>query len=369
MNGGDLGTELIVDCDVHPMLKRVSDVYPYMPKKWAQHFEGHGARLYARARDRFNHPNHTYRMDALPDSGGPAGSDPKFTLKHHIEQFGLSSVMLLPQESYGATAWGNLAAADVFCTAGNDYLMDKWLTVDDRYTLAITVVPHDPVAAAREIRRAGTQPGVVAVQVLLTGQMMGSTWFDPIYEAACEADLPIAFHQNGGEGCYLNAQGVAGGVPRSYGERHVVLTQVGAANIVDLIVGGTFERFPALRIVMVEWGFSWLPSLLGRMDYLWTSNPESAPALTKLPSAYITEHVTFTTQPLDEVESVKSMNALFRTPGIEKMLLFSSDYPHYDTDDPKYILRRVPPEHRSQICFKNAERTFGSKIFRSRTAS
>ena len=59
-------------------------------------------------------------------------------------------------------------------------------------------------------------------------QMMGSYTLDPIYEAAVECDLPVAVHQSGSEGCYYASQTVAGGVPRSYGERHVVLTQVGA---------------------------------------------------------------------------------------------------------------------------------------------
>jgi predicted TIM-barrel fold metal-dependent hydrolase len=355
----------IVDCDVHPLLKGAADVMPYLSTHWRRHFELNGVRMYARARDRYNHPNRTYRMDAIPSEGGPAGSDREFTLENHIERYNIAAALLLPQEPYGVTAWGDTNAAVAFFSATNEYFLDQWVGFDDRYVLAITVSPHDPVLAAEEIRRRGREPGVVGVQLLLLEQMMGSRWFDPIYEAACELELPIVFHQSGSEGCYATSQTVAGGVPRSYGERHVVLTQVGAANIVDMVAGGAFDRFPELRVVMVEWGFSWLSSLLARMDHVWEQDPASAPLVKKPPSEYVAEHFTFTTQPLDEPATADELQSLFTIPHLDRMLLFSSDYPHYDTDDPEFIIKRVPRQMRAAVCYGNAVRTFGDKILRS----
>jgi predicted TIM-barrel fold metal-dependent hydrolase len=355
----------IVDCDVHPLIKGPKDVMPYLSTGWRQHFETNGVRMYARARDRYNHPNRTYRMDALPSAGGPAGSDREFTLENHIEPFHIATALLLPQEPYGVTAWGDADASAAFYSATNEFFLDHWVNFDDRYALAITVSPHDPYLAADEIRRRGSEPGVVGVQLLLLEQMMGSRWFDPIYQAACDLQLPIVFHQSGSEGCYATSQTVAGGVPRSYGERHVVLTQVGAANIVDMVAGGAFERFPDLRVVMVEWGFSWLSSLLARMDHVWENDPASAPLVKRWPSEYVTEHFTFTTQPLDEPETADELSSLFTIRHLDRMLLFSSDYPHYDTDDPEFIIKRVPPEMRARVCYENAVSTFGDKILRS----
>jgi predicted TIM-barrel fold metal-dependent hydrolase len=355
----------IVDCDVHPLIKDAKEVMPYLSQSWRKHFETRGIRTYARARDRYNHPNRTYRMDALPSAGGPAGSDRDFTLDNHITPYNIATALLLPQEPYGVTAWGDADAAVAFFAAANDYFLDTWVSYDDRYALAITIAPHDPYAAADEIRRRGREPGVVGVQLLLLEQMMGSRWFDPIYEAACELELPIVLHQSGSEGCYVTSQTVAGGVPRSYGERHVVLTQVGAANIVDMVANGAFERFPNLRVVMVEWGFSWLSSLLARMDHIWETDPSAAPLVKKRPSEYVSEHFTFTTQPLDEPETAAELESLFTIPHLDKMLLFSSDYPHYDTDDPEFIIKRIPAEMRERVCYQNAVDTFGDKILRS----
>jgi predicted TIM-barrel fold metal-dependent hydrolase len=358
----------IVDCDVHPMIEDIKDVLPYMPQAWRQHFEERGMRTYARARDRYNHPEKTQRVDATPPSGGPAGSDRDFTIATHLDPHEITCALLLPQQPYGVTAWGDAAAATIFLSANNDYLYEHWVDYDDRYAIAVTVSPHDPHAAAAEIRRHAGQPGVIGVQLLLLDRMMGDLSFDPIYEAACESDLPIVLHQSGSEGCYYASQSVAGGGPRSYGERHVVLTQVGSANVVDMIVNGAFERFPTMRLVLVEWGFSWLASLLDRMDTAWERDPAAAPWIKKRPSQYVFDHIKLTTQPLDELEKASEWSALWAMPGLDKFLLFSSDYPHYDTDDPTFIIRRIPKELRAAVCYGNAVETFGDGVLRA-TAS
>jgi predicted TIM-barrel fold metal-dependent hydrolase len=352
----------IFDCDVHPMSSSLNDFLPHMSQAWRQHFEARGIRAHARARDRYNHPEKTYRADAVSEKGGPAGSDPDHTIAQLLDPYGISCALLLPQQPYGVTAWGDAAAANAFLAASNDYFRDNWLTYDPRFALAVTVSPHDPPAAAAEVRRHAGQTGILGVQLLLLDRMLGNPWFDPIYEAACENELPIVVHQSGSEGCYSASQTVAGGVPRSYGERHVVLTQVGAANVVDLIVSGAFERFPTLRVLLVEWGFSWLPSLLQRMDNLWERDPSAAPLVKKRPSEYVRDHITFSTQPLDEPETPEAWKALFAEPLLEQVLLFSSDYPHYDTDDPTFILKsKIPDRLRAAICYENAVNVFGSK--------
>ncbi|MCU1480662.1 MAG: hypothetical protein JWQ19_1448 [Subtercola sp.] len=363
---GSETTYPIVDCDIHPMAPSTADFYPYLSSAWRQHFDERGIRTYARARDRYNHPADTQRLDAYPEDGGPAGSDPAMTIARHLDPFGISVALLLPQQPYGVTSWGDVDAASAFISATNDFFVEKWVGYDERYSLAVTVSPHDPAAAAAEIRRHADTPGVIAVQLLLMDRMLGDTWYDPIYEAACEAGLPIAMHQSGAEGCFTYSQGPAVGVPRSYGERHVVLTQVGAANVADMVVGGAFERFPELKVVMVEWGFSWLPSLSNRLDLFWQRDPSAALRIKKLPSEYIQKHFTFTTQPLDEVETQADRKALFSASGLSDMLLFSSDYPHYDTDDPRFVLQnKIPEELRAALCYQNAVGVFGPEILRA----
>lgn len=350
----------LFDCDVHPMARGASDFLAHMDRRWRAYFQDRGMRFNARARDRYNHPEKTYRADAVVANGDPAGSDPKLTIAQMIDPHGISCALLLPQQCYGVTAWGDVPATYAFLAANNDYFRESWLGSDPRYTLALTVSPHDPHAAAREIRRCGGDTRVIGVQLLLMDRMMGDRSFDPIYEAACEQQLPIVVHQSGSEGCYVGSQIVAGGGPRSYGERHVVLTQIGAANVVNLIVDGAFERFPELQVVFVEWGFSWLTGLMERMDFWWERRRDEASQVRRPPSEYVTRHMTFSTQPMDEPNTRQESNALFADPRLEDMVLFSSDYPHYDADDPTLVLRsRIPASMRDAVRFANARRVFG----------
>lgn len=352
----------LIDCDVHPVVRNTVELFPYMSREWQRFFQARGLRTYARARDRYNHPNTTCRMDAIPPSGGPAGSDFDYAVADHLDPFGIASALLLPQEPYGVTAGTDDATADVICEAVNRHFLDTWVSNDDRFRLAVSVSAHDPSLASKRIRALAKEDGVVGVQLLLLEQMMGSRWFDPIYEVASETQLPIVFHQSGNEGCYVASQSVAGGAPRSYGERHAVLTQVGAANVVDLIVSGTFERFPSLQVVLVEWGFSWLEPLMSRMDAMWKQSPQDMPLVKMPPSEYALRHLTFTTQPLDEPDNRRQLKSLFDPEGWDQMLLFSSDYPHYDTDDPEFVFKRIPESIRPAVAHGNALRVFGEKI-------
>ncbi len=360
----------IIDCDVHPLISDINVLAPYFTQEWRDFFFGsikqqsENGFVYARARDRYPHPNTTYQLDALPPAGGPAGSDPAFTIEKLIEPYGITTALLLPQEHYGVVRFANSKAAAAFENANNEYLIDHWLGHDKRYALAITVSDHDPHQAAQDIRRLGDKPGVVGVQVLINKNMLGSSVFDPIYAAACDMDLAIVSHQNGGEGCYSYAQAPAGGAPRFYGERHAVLPQIGAANVLDMVMSGTFERFPKLRVVMVEWGFSWLASLLPRMDYLWEKNRSATPFVKRRPSEYVVEHFKFATQPLDEAARASEFQAMFGIPDLDKMLLFSSDYPHYDTDNPDVILAKIPDSMKEAVYWRNAHDAFGPRIFR-----
>jgi predicted TIM-barrel fold metal-dependent hydrolase len=356
----------IVDVDVHPMYKQFRDLEPYLSSRWRQRFETRGIRTYARARDRYNHPEYTQRRDATPPDGGHAGSDRVFTIENHLEPNGIDGALLLPQQPYGAAVWGDAQAANAYVAATNDFFLEQWCGYDDRYCLAVTVTPHDPSLAAEEIRRHAGKPGVVGVQLMLLDRMMGDRAFDPIYEAACEAGLPVVVHQTGSEGCYPFSPTPAGGAPRSYGERHVVLTQIGAANVCDLVVGGAFERFPSLKIAFVEWGFSWIAPLVARLDHLWERDPDAAPEVRRPPGEYVREHMTFATQPLDEPGSRLEWDALFGMQGLDRMLLFASDYPHYDADDATFILRgRVPKDLRAPIAYRNAVSLFGDEVLRS----
>ena len=68
---------------------------------------------------------------------------------------------------------------------------------------------------------------------------------------------------------------------------HATAAQVMVA---DFIMEGVFERYPELKVGLIECGFGWLPSLGWRLDKHWKRLKDEVPHLKKAPSEYIREH-------------------------------------------------------------------------------
>ena len=60
--------------------------------------------------------------------------------------------------------------------------------------------------------------------------------------------------------------------------------------MLSLVSEGVFERFPDLRVVLIECGFAWLPLLLWRFDKDWKGVWREVPWLKHRPSEYVAEH-------------------------------------------------------------------------------
>jgi predicted TIM-barrel fold metal-dependent hydrolase len=350
-------THGIIDCDVHPLLKDgIRSLYPYMPTAWRQRFMRKRAHLGGQVLPlRFAHPNgFVVRDDAAPDTGGAGGSDPQFLVKDLIEANGLEMVVLnsLQSGSYCA-AMASVEESIVIASAANDYYIDTWLPVDDRLTYAPVVPSQDPNAAAAEIHRVGRHNKVTAVAVPPIAILMGNRYWWPIFEAAQEHDLPVLLHVTGAEGVFAGAPMPAGGQPDSYIERYVTLSQAADANLNSLIMNGTFERFPRLRVLFVEYGFVWPIASILRMDRLWRGLRHEVPWVKKSPIDYVDEHVWFTTQPIEEPREPADLERLVNMVGAHN-LCFSTDYPHWDNDMPMQSLRTLKAPDRDRIMRTNA---------------
>jgi predicted TIM-barrel fold metal-dependent hydrolase len=102
-----------------------------------------------------------------------------------------------------------------------------------------------------------------------------------------------------------------------------------------LIFEGVFERFPKLKVVAVEGGFTFAPSLAWRTDKHWSRLRVEVPHVRRPPSEYLREKVWFTTQPMEETRKQAHLRDIIDWLGWDR-LMFSSEYPHWDFDDPRY---------------------------------
>ena len=77
------------------------------------------------------------------------------------------------------------------------------------------------------------------------------------------------------------------------------------------------------------------------------------PFLEQPPSAYI-KNFFYATQPIEEPEDAKHFHAILEMFDAERMLMFATDYPHWDGDTPDFTARAFPKALRPAIMGGNA---------------
>jgi uncharacterized protein len=341
----------LIDCDVHTQL----------PSQ--EHLKRHLARRWHRLLDQLPRAGlpemglrpapDFYRQDAFPPTG-PPGSDFELMREQLLDHFGVGRAILAPFEIVLFPQQGELSSA--LLSALNDSTEQDWLARDDRLYGAITVPFEDGVGAAREIERRASNPRFVSVLITVaTREPLGDAKYWPVFEAAEAHGLPVAVHVagwSGTEGC--------SGWPIYHAERHGTWPQAFAAQIVSLVSTGVFSRFPRLQIVLEEAGIAWVAPLMWRLDRAWEAMRDEIPQLDRAPSEIIREHFWFTTQPLDEPDHRPQLAQMLDHLAMDERILFASDYPHWDFDDPTRVLPAsvVGPQRREMIMAGNALRAF-----------
>ncbi|TDF92518.1 amidohydrolase family protein [Paenibacillus piri] len=337
----------IIDCDVHPYPAHLDEIRHYLREPWKSRYKGGGRGMY-------DNPVNNGRMDARTPSGGPAGSDPAYLREHHIDLYGIERAILLPR------AFCNLYPDPDFATAVaaafNDWLADNWLDRNNEDSLfkgSITIAHQDPAAAAKEIERWAGHPHFVQVMTDSGARApFGQRQYYPIYEACAKHGFPLAIHP-GTDGVGINIQATPG-YPTHFIEWHTLLCTSFMSHLVSFLTEGVFERFPEFRVVLVEGGVSWLPGLMWRLDQNYKALRYEVPWLKKLPSAYLNDHVRFASQPIERPSNDQHLLQIMEMIDAKTILMFASDYPHFDFDSPKYAFPKLPEELHQRIFNENA---------------
>ena len=144
------------------------------------------------------------------------------------------------------------------------------------------------------------------------------------------------------------------GYPSLYFEWHNIVPINYMAHINSLVCEGVFEKFPGLKFVGLEGGITWLVQLMWRMDKNYKALRSMTPWLKRPPSEYIIEHIRLSTQPVEEPPDDSDLAHIYRMIHADQTVVYSSDYPHWDGDDARHILRSLPEPMQQRIFWQNA---------------
>ncbi len=356
----------IADGDIHPRAKRngiggVSpELYPYMTKAWIEHIQTFGVTFRQPWEKGSAYPKNqpqASRRDAWVANGtatpwGP-GSDVAFMAEQHLDPNNVALGILNPLGAgQGAI---NPDLSNAICCATNDWQKVEWIAKDARLKASVVIPYEDTVASVKEIERRANDMDFAQVFMLSkTNEPMGQRRYWPIYEAAAATGMPLGVHAFG-HGGYSNT---TGGWASYYIEEMVGHSMAQQAVLTSMILEGVFERIPSLKLVLIEGGMAWAAALGWRLDAQWKKLKQELPHLKRAPSEYIRSNVWFTTQPIEEPEPRFHLAEAMDWIGWDR-ILFATDYPHWDYDDPATSLPfAMTDEQRRGIFQDNAKNVY-----------
>jgi predicted TIM-barrel fold metal-dependent hydrolase len=237
------------------------------------------------------------------------------------------------------------------CRSYNEWIAGYCATAPSRLT-GVGLVPladvDDAVAVLGQVLDLGL-PGVMVRPNHLYGRSLGDAAYDRLYAAIAEAGAVLSVH----EGLGLTG-GPTIGMDRSqkFAVRHAMshpMEQMAA--MASLMLEGTLERHPGLRVAFLESGTGWLTWWLGRLDEHaeWMAETECK-ELSLRPSEYFRRQCVISSDPEDPLAGWTVANH-----GADHVV-WASDFPHPDA---KY------PEALAAFCEHASEQGIGAADLRA----
>jgi len=342
-----------IDCDVHPAVPGTQALLPYLDEYWTDTVT---MILRGIAQLELNSYPPNAPLSARPDwrpKQGRAGSTVEMLAREALDPFGLGYAICNPL--FGAQVLFNADLAAALCRAVNQWTAREWLDQDARLRASIVVSTVNPELAAEEIERVAGDRRFVQVLLLVGGEMpLGRRFNWPIYQAAERHGLPVGVHA----GSMYRHPPTQSGYPSFLVEDYILQSQVFASQLASLVAEGVFVKFPALKVVLIESGVTWLPSFVWRFSKDWHGVRTEVPWVKRSPAEIVREHVRLTIQPFDGPSEPGGLERLIDHFDSDELFLFSTDYPHWHFDGVDALPDGLPASLTRKILVDNPLATY-----------
>jgi len=248
------------------------------------------------------------------------------------------------------------ADAKLMAREANAFLADAIARHPTRFAGFAALPTPAPEAAADELERTVREHGFKGALINghVRGRYLDDRFFWPIFERAEGLGVPIYLHPT------PPPQPV---IETSYSGFAPIVTEMlagagwgwhieTAVHVIRVILGGTFDRYPRLQLVIGHLGEA-LPFMLQRFDRM----PQAVTKLDRKISAYLRENVHYTVSGFNFLPAFLD---LLLEVGVDR-IMFSADHPYASMEEARAFLDRLPVSDadRERIAHGNAERLLG----------
>ena len=343
--------EIRIDCDLHPIVPGMKALLPYLDPMWREAVVRRGIDDMTTISYPTTNPL-SFREDWRDETGRTATTVEKMAAQA-LDPFG--STLAICNCLYGGQVVYSEDLGVAICRAINDWIAKEWLDRDPRLRASIVVPQQNPEMAVAEIERVAPDRRFVQVLLLVNGDLtLGRRAMWPIYAAAEKHGLPIGIHAGS---AYRHAPTPLGW-PTSFTEEYVNVATSFQSQLLSLISEGVFAKFPTLTVVLMESGVSWLPAFLWRLTKFWKGLRSEIPWVSDPPGSIVRDRVRLTLQPFDGPEGAAGIARLMDHLGSDEMLLFSTDYPHWQFDGDAALPAGLDPGLARKMMADNPLRTY-----------
>ena len=340
-----------IDCDVHVNVPSMQALLPHLDEPWRDSVIDRGIN----SLDTISYPPNS-PLTARPDWRGKAGEPPN-TLDelrvHALDRWHID--IAICNCLYGVQLLFSEDMAAAFAKAVNSWVAKEWLDRDPRLRASIVVPMQNPDFAVAEIERCAPDRRFVQVLVLTMGEApLGRRQYWPVYAAAERHGLPLGIHA----GSSYRHPVTSLGWPSWYAEDYAANAQGFQTQVGSLVCEGVFVKYPKLKVVLLESGVTWLPAFLWRLSKFWRGVRLEVPWIDRSPAEIVRDHVRLTIQPFDGPDDPAAVARLIDHLQSDDMLLFSSDFPHWQFDGDNVMPAGIPERLHSKIRRDNALATY-----------
>jgi len=303
----------VVDTDGH-IFEKDQDIFEYMEAPYRGRKEMLAVPFFPTL-DGFQ------RMARRVGDGRPyviGADDPKSWLEV-LDREGIDRAVIFPT---GGLAEGFIQDPDwavVVCRAYNNMVADRYIKFNRRLNAVALLPIQDIQEAAKELRRAVKELHMVGSVIAPVGfsKPLGDTYFDPLYAEAEKLGCPLCIHGAPSRGLGIDFF-------RSLIEARTLSHPFAQMiQLTSLVLEGTLERFPKLKLASLEAGCAWIPFLMDRLDMEYKNRAHQAPLLKKKPSEYMKGGQIYFHTELWEAMLPQAIERIG-----EDLFLYASDYPH-----------------------------------------